>query len=144
VDEKPRGDTMQRTFLVWVIFLLILLCTIVEFGAIFLVYSGALPLPPEALAELDKAGSGEIAVNLIVSIYSLIAGIALFMMRRIALPMFLIGFPITIGQIALAVLNRGWDEVMANGGVYTIPLTFAIGVLVCFYIWTLDRRGALA
>jgi len=135
---------MGRTFLVWVIFLLILLCTIAEFGATFLVYSGALPLPPEALAELDKAGSDEIAANLLASLYFLVAGIVLFMMRRIALPMFLVGFPITIVQIALAILNRGWDEVMAHGGVYTIPLSFAIGILACFYIWTLDRRGALA
>lgn len=135
---------MQRTFLVWVIFLLILVCTIVEFGATFLVYSGALPLPPEALAELDKAGSSEIAVNLLASLYFLVAGIVLFMMRRVALPMFLAGFPITIVQFALAVSNRGWDEVMASGGVYTITLSFAIGILLCFYIWTLDRRGALA
>lgn len=135
---------MQRTVLVWIIFVLIVLSVIVQFGSLIFVYSGVLPLPPEAMAEIQMAGSDEIAVDLVAGLYFLVAGITLFMMRRIALPLFLAGFPLTLGQYALAAYNRGWDNLTAAGGLYMLAISFAIGILVCLYIWSLDRRGALA
>lgn len=135
---------MGRTFLVWVIFVLIVLSVIGQFGSTLLIFSGALPMPPEAMAELNAVSTEEIAVNLVVGLYSLVAGIALFMMRRAALPLFLASFPIAIAQYAWAIYLHGWDMIMGNGGMYVMVFAFGIGALICFYIWTLDRRGALA
>jgi hypothetical protein len=135
---------MGRTFLVWVIFLLIVIGVIFQFGSIILLFSGALPIPPEAMAELNVVSSEEIAVDLLVGLYSLVAGIALFMMRRIALPLFLASIPIAIAQYAWTIHLHGWDMIMGNGGMLVMVFVFGVGILICFYIWTLDRRGALA
>ncbi len=135
---------MGRTFLVWVIFLLIVIISLSQVGSVFFLYSGAFPLPQEVLAQLDKVSSVEIAVNLLVSVYYLAAGIALFMMRRIALPLFLIGIPIDILQYVLAVYTRGSEFVTETGSLLITLACFAIGLLICFYVWTLDRRDMLA
>jgi len=135
---------MRRTFLVWVIFLLTVISVIFQLGSIISVFSGAVTLPPEAFAQMDAVGSEEIAVDLLVGVYFLVAGFALFMMRRSAVPLFLIGIPIKLLQYAWTIYLHGWAMYADMLSLFATLVCFGLGLLVCFYVWSLDRRGALA
>ena len=135
---------MGRPILVWIICLLMLISVVGEVGSVFFMYSGAVAWPREVMAELDAVSSNELGLNMIVSVYDLVCLIALFMMRRIAVLLFAIGIPIGMLQYGWSIYFRG-SEILANGySLLIVVASFAIALLIVFYVWTLDRRGLLA
>jgi hypothetical protein len=135
---------MGRPILVWIICLLMLISVVAEVGSVFFMYAGAVPWPQEVMAELDTVSSSELALNMIVSIYDLVSLIALFMMRRIAVPLFVMSIPIGLLQYGWTIYFRG-SEMLTNGfSLLIVLVSFAIALLIVFYVWTLDRRGMLA
>ena len=135
---------MGRTFLVWVIFILCAIDILLQIGSIVFLYSGAIAWPREVTARLDAVSSDEIAVNLLVSLYWLVAGTTLFMMRRIALPLFLLGIPVDLLHYGWTVYLHGSDLFAETRSMVVAVIAVALSLLICFYVWTLDRRGMLA
>ena len=124
---------MGRTFLVWVIFLLSLLSLLLQVASIFVLYAGVIPWPREVVEALNTVSSNEIAMNLLVSVYDLACAVALFMMRRIALL-----------EYGWTIYLHGWEMVANGRSLFTMLVGLTIGLLICFYVWTLDQRGALS
>ena len=135
---------MGRTFLVWVIFLLSLLSLLLQVASIFVLYAGVIPWPREVVEALNTVSSNEIAMNLLVSVYDLACAVALFMMRRIALPLFVIGIPVGLLEYGWTIYLHGWEMVANGRSLFTMLVGLTIGLLICFYVWTLDQRGALS
>lgn len=125
---------MGRTFLVWVIFLLSVISAILEASAIFYLYSGAFQLPPQIVAYAAATPTEQVLSSLFADLFLLAPAIALFLMRRIALPLFIIAFVVELMQYSLEIYLRGWDTAMAEHGIVVALISIGLSILVCFYV----------
>ena len=135
---------MGRPVWIWIILILTVISALGQLGSIFLIYSGAVPLPPEIVDHIADVPADDILVTLFVQVYFLAAAVALFMLRRIAVPLFLAGIGIELLVYAWQYLAYSWEDMGGNVGLITAILSIGLTVVIWCYALSLDRRGALA
>jgi hypothetical protein len=135
---------MGRTFWVWVIVILTVVSVVLDGSATYYLYSGAFPLHPKIVAYVAETPTAQVLASFFAELYLLAPAIALFLMRRIALPLYVIGVPLELLQYALKIYLRGWETAMGGHSGVVALVSIVIGIVICAYVWSLDRRGMLA
>ncbi|RAI24299.1 hypothetical protein, partial [Rhodoplanes serenus] len=69
--------------------------------------------------------------------------VALFMLRKAALPLFLASVVLGLLVLAWQTVARGWTEATGGSGLVGSAIGYALLIAVCLYAWRLTRRGVL-
>jgi hypothetical protein len=135
----------KRTIWVWLIFLYLGLFTGVSLLGMMQVHSGMLPLSPAQKAYFESLSFFDIALTLACSVFILCGAFALFLLRRAAFYLLVIG-------LVLSAIDHIWDFVgraeqspaLANGG-NTLHAIVYYGIVLaaCIYSYRLIKRGVL-
>ena len=144
--DRPELDQRGRPVLVW--FIAGWYCWGLIAGGFSLALAAAnvLPMLPAQKRYFESLTAFDYACTAAVLVLNLVAAIALFAMRRFALPLFVIalvsGFASTVYQLVakdwLAALGP-----MAPAALVGTVIGWGISVAVIFYTRSLARRGVL-
>ena len=71
------------------------------------------------------------------------AAVALFLLRRIALGLFLSALGLSFFLAAWHAATKGWVEAMGGPGLIGALSAYVLKIAVCIYTWRLSKKGAL-
>ncbi len=131
--NKPK-----RPILVWVVFLYYVVTIVPAAGGLLLVWQSA---PFSTKARMAVESMTTLAWTLLGLTLALQLGgaVALFKLRRIALPLFVGAFGCTILQMTM----QHPENTVSGPGTLVPALALTIDLFVCAYAWRLRSRSAL-
>lgn len=138
-------EVRKRTVWIWVIFVFLGLYTGISLLGMIQVHSGRLPLSPAQKEYFESLSFFDIALTLTCSIVILCGTFALFLLRRIAFHLFVMG-------LILSAVDHVWDLVvklgqpggLAGGGdTLHVVVYYGFVLAACFYSWKLLKKGVL-
>jgi hypothetical protein len=135
--------THKRPLLVWVIAIFIFLGAAWTMLSLFLISTGSIPLTPAQESFFKRLTLFDYAVSFVGTALNLIAAVALLMLRRIAVPLFLLSLTLTVVIAAWQAAATGWTEAIGGPGLMGSLIGFVLLVAVCLYAWRLARTGVL-
>jgi hypothetical protein len=141
MDAAPARP--KRPIWVWVISIFFFVSagwTLLSFALIF---SGIIPLDAAQKAYFDKLTAVDYAATLIIGACNFIGAIALFLLRRIAVPLFATALALTLVMTIWQSATKGWVEAMSGPGLVGALVGYALLIVVCIYAWHLSRKGVL-
>ncbi|NVO15086.1 MAG: hypothetical protein HXX10_13710 [Rhodoplanes sp.] len=140
-DEPTVGP--RRTVWIWVIFLWFLFSVGWTLLSFYLIRSGVVPVEPVQQAYFDRLTIVDYASTVLVAALNLAGALALFMLRKAALPIFLTGIVLSVGLIAWQTYSKGWAEALGGSGLVGAVIGYGLILAICTYTWRLARRGVL-
>lgn len=135
----------KRTIWVWLIFLYLGVFTGISLLGMIQVHSGMLPLSPAQKAYFESLSFFDIALTLACSVFILCGAFALFLLRRAAFHLFVIG-------LVLSAVDHIWDFVAGVGQAPALAkgsdilhaiVYYGIVLAACVYSYRLTKRGVL-
>jgi hypothetical protein len=133
----------KRPALVWVISILTFLAIAWSLCTLYVVWLAAVPLTPEAQAYFDRLTAFDYAMTFGGIALGLIGAVALLMLRRIALPFFVIALALTLASLAWQVAMKCWYDAIDGTGLVVTALLLGLQIATCVYAWHLARRSVL-
>ncbi len=139
VDQAVR---YRRTVWIWVIAIFYMVGTAWTFLSLYLVLSGSIPVNEAQRRYFDSFTLGDYVLLFGTSAINLAGAVSLFLLRKVALYLFLTGFAISVVTTLFEALTTNWTQAI-GGGAVGIVLGYAIAIAVCLYVWRLARQGRL-
>jgi hypothetical protein len=133
----------KRPALVWVISILTFLEIAWTLLTFYVVWSGKVLLTPEAQSYFDRLTPVSYAICFGGAAFSLLAAVALLMLRKIAVPLFVIVLALSLASLTWEVSTNGWADAVDGTGLVVTALLSGLEVAACLYAWHLARRGVL-
>lgn len=135
---------MKKPVLVWVIFLLALWGSF----SIASFYLGLTPPPkgatPEMIQAMHKTSLLESSLKLLQGALSLAAAIALFMLRPIALQLFIADLAVSVLQaVAGPFFSPALSQLVVTHGIWPLFAGPVLNGLFLWYAWHLKKKGTL-
>lgn len=143
INNVPAAG--ERPAWVWAISIFYALSFVVLVLAMYLVFSGAIPMTPQLKAGLERMTPLDYIVIIVEPLLSVFAAVALFLMRRQATYLFWASF-------AVGVASTAWQFAIGSGATafnskpgagYGGLIGFGIQLAVCFYVQNLRIQGTL-
>jgi hypothetical protein len=109
------------------------------------VHTGRLPLPPAQKEYFESLSFFDIALTLACSLIILCGTFALFLFRRIAFHLFVIGLILSaVDHVWYLVVRLGPSGGLASGGdTLHVIVYYGFVLAACFYSWMLIKKGVL-
>jgi len=149
-QPPPLPITARRPGLVWVIFLFYILSSAWALLTSLLIQLGRYPVPPEQQAVLSNISSGARIFGLGLTILHVVAATYLWLLRRVALHLFLVSCVLGVASIVWQTLPGGAYHALLGQGrlmsamiIFTVSVGVLINIAICLYVWRLHRRGVL-
>ena len=95
------------------------------------------------LRSVPVLGRAGVLVVIAGVVMTLLGAIALLLLKRSALFLFVLAIIIATVHNASLLLNTPWLQVLGPGGQARVAFAFAVHIGTTFYIWTLVQRGTL-
>jgi hypothetical protein len=132
-----------RPVLVWLISAFFFLSAIWTLLSFYMVLSGAIPLEPAQKAYLDRLTPIDYSLAIVLGSLNLAGAVMLFLLRKIALYLFLTAFALSVVLMLWHVATKGWAE--AAGAAMSIGalMGYVLSAMVCIYAWRLSKKGVL-
>jgi hypothetical protein len=133
----------KRPILVWLISLFILLSAIWTLLSFYLILTGAIPLDPAQKAYFDRLTLIDHVSTIIPGLLNMSAAVALFLLRRIALYLFLSASGLSFVLAAWHATAKGWVEALGGAGLIGALIGYVLMIAVLIYTWRLSKKGVL-
>ena len=150
VQPAPPPMIRRRPGLVWVIFLFYVLSSAWALLTQLLLQLGLYPVPPEQQAVVSNVSAAARLFGIGLTLLSVVAATYLWLLRKVALQLFLISCVFGVSSILWQMLPGGaYHALLGQGPLMSALILFGIsvGVLIkiaiCAYVWRLHRRGVL-
>ena len=108
----------------------------------YLILSGAIPLEPAQKAYFDRLTPIDDMLTVATGLLNLAGAVMLFLLRRIALYLFLSAIGLTAVSTLWQAAAKGWVEALGGAGLVGALIGFSL-VVVCIYAWRLSKKGVL-
>lgn len=133
----------KRPTLVWVISIFLFLSAAWTLFSFFLIFSGAVPLDAASQAYFASIGFFDWLVTGAIFALNLSAAIALFMLRKVAVNLFIGAFAINILSTVVTVFRTNWTEALGSSGLLGVLIGWGIALAIIFYARSLAQKGVL-
>lgn len=133
----------KRPILVWFILLYFLFVSALWVFATMVLSSGTIPLDPVTQATIDNMTDLDYAVGFGRLLFYLIASIALVLMRKVALYLFITAVGLDVAFNLLRLSGAGWMEAMGETGTIVAFVGIVLAMALCVYVWLLSEMGRL-
>jgi hypothetical protein len=135
---------MKRPLGVWLVTVYAVLNVLVTAAGLYILVSGGLSEQSGLLSNFD---STDYAISLVSHVFIALGGISIFMLRKIALPMFLAGAVFNLVQTVLHVVTQRFMAGVGGPSLLAwieLLLAWAIILAVIAYTARLSRDGVLS
>jgi hypothetical protein len=136
---EPKG---KRPRWVWVIFIFYLVSASYTLLAFYLTSIGAVPLTPTQKAFFENMTIVDYGITFLIGLTCIAGAIALFMMRKVAIYLFLISYSISMVFTLWVAATSTWIQAFGGGFVGFI-MGWIINIAVLVYTWRLFKKGLL-
>lgn len=133
----------KRPILVWFILLYFLFVSALWVFATMVLSSGTIPLDPVTQASIDNMTGLDYAVGFGRLLFYLIAAVALVLMRKVALYLFITAVGLDVAFNLLRLSGAGWMEAMGETGTIIAFIGIVLAMVLCVYVWLLSEMGRL-
>jgi hypothetical protein len=133
----------ERPILVWLISAFFFLSAIWTLLSFYLILSGAIPLEPAQKAYFDRLTPLDYALTVATGLLNLAGAVMLFLLRKIALYLFLSAIGLTAVSTLWQAAAKGWVEALGGAGLVGALIGYVLLVVVCIYAWRLSKKGVL-
>jgi len=141
MSVKTKPDS-KRPLMVWFIVLFYLYGLIAGFGVDLLISSGVIQLPAEEAATLETLKASQTTLDIVwlwlSNGFVVVKIIALFLLRKIALPIFAVHEILGISYVIWWHSHNGFAEIFGMSLIGEV-----ISLLILLYVWNLHRSGVL-
>ena len=132
----------KRPKLVWVVFLFYLFSLGYTALSFYLVLSGSVSAPGQA-TYLRNLSVFDWAITGLTAALNLAGAISIFLLRRIAFPLFATSLALSIFLTLVHVFTTSLTSALGGPGALGLAIGYAISIAVCTYAWKLRARGVL-
>ncbi len=143
METNNSNSKKKRPVLVWVISIFYLFSFAWTTLSFFLIFSGVIPLPPEQEAYFNNLTTFDYGYTFLLMGINLAGAISLFLLRKIALYLFVGGLAISILSTIWHILTKGWLQAVGSAGLTGSLIGYVISIAICIYIWKLTNKGVL-
>ena len=140
---ESQANPIKRPRWVWVVSILYFFSAAWTLLSFYLIYSGAIRLDPQTQAYLDTITPLDRALTLVILTLNVAGAVALFLLRRRALQLFLAALSINLAISAWHVTTRGFAATLSGSGLMGLLVGWLVAGGVCLYTWSLARKGIL-
>jgi len=133
----------RRPKLVWVVFLFYLFSVVYTAVSFLLVLSGSISVTPEQAAYFRNLSVFDWAVTGLTAALNLAGAVSIFLLRKIAFPLFAISLGLSVLQTLVHAFTTNFVAALGGTGALGVVIGFAISIAVCAYVWRLKARGTL-
>lgn len=134
---------IKRPILVWVISAFYVFSTAYTLLSFYLIWSGAITVSQPQRAYFAGLTVLDYLATIITGLLNLSGAIALFLLRRLALYLFLGGFSAGLVLSVAQALTLDWVAALPSGGLIGAILGWLIAIGIILYAWRLARAGVL-
>ena len=145
VTTAEQETKFKRPGWVWVISFYYVLSVLWSSIALYALSSGGIHVTPEGKQYFASLNMFDYALSVFQSLLSLSAAVMLFLLRKVAYPLFCTAFVVALASILWNVFARNWLAAMKSmrGGLLGALIGMAILFAVCFYTRRLSETGKL-
>jgi len=142
MDEAAQPPA-KRPKLVWVVFLFYLFSVVYTALVFLLIFSGSIYVTPEQAAYFRNLSAFDWAMTGLTAALNLAGAISVFLLRKIAFPLFATSLGLSILQTLVHAFTTNLVAALGGPGALGVVIGFAISIAVCAYVWRLRARGTL-
>ncbi len=136
--EPPR-----RPGWVWAISLFYLFSALFTGFGLYAILTHMIPLQPAQQAYFAALTPLDNSMTALIVVCNLSAALSLFLLRKIAVPLFIAGLAVNLAQTAWHTATKGWLAAMGSSGPAGFLIGIAMALAVIVYAVHLSRRGVL-
>lgn len=140
---STQNESRKRPVMVWVISFFVIISVLFGLLLMYLVYSGAFPLPPEQEGYLTRMTALDYAFSGALAAVQLYAAIAFLRLRKIAYYLFSATLVINILFSLWQINQEGFFPGVGQSGIIGMFFGWGISLAICIYAWRLMKRGVL-
>lgn len=133
----------KRPIWVWVISIFYFVSALWTLFSFYMIYSGALPLPPEQARYFASLTALDYFFTVATACLSIAAVIALFLLRKAAFYLFLAGLGLDIVLSVEQLIANDLPAALGLAGLVGAAFGWVILGAICYYTWRLKKRGVL-
>jgi heme/copper-type cytochrome/quinol oxidase subunit 4 len=133
----------KRPKVVWVVFLFYLFSVGYTALSFYLVLSGLISVAPEQATYIRNLSAFDWAITGLTATLNLAGAISIFLLRKIAFPLFAISLALSILLTLVHAFTTNLTAALGGSGAIGIAIGYAISIVVCTYAWKLKARGVL-
>ena len=133
----------KRPGWVWAISLLMFFSAAWTLLSFYLIGSGSIPLAPEQQAYFQSLSALDYATAIAGGLLNLSGATALFMLRKVALPLFGSAFVLNLLATIWNLVSKNWAEAIGTPGLVGAFIGMAMLGAICLYARNLIKRGVL-
>ena len=141
--ETDQGEAKKRPAWVWIISIFFFLSAVWSLLALYLVYSGILPVSPEQTAYFKSLTPIDYSLTVLLLLTNLGGAVALFLLRSSALYFFVGAFILNVVMTIWHTLTKGWIAAIGGAGFLGMLIAYGLIVAVCIYTLNLKKSGLL-
>ncbi len=133
----------KRTVWVWVISIFYFFSAGYTLLSFYLIHSGFVSLPEETRLYLEGLSVFDYIFTILIGLMNLSGAVTLFLLRKIAYPLFLISFISNILMSIIHMLTRDLLSAFVSGGAIGMFIGWGIILAACLYSRHLSKSGVL-
>jgi hypothetical protein len=134
----------KRPLPVWIIFVFYSLTSLYSVLSVFLITSGAFPLPPAQQAYINRFTTFDMVIGYVVAATTFIGVFLLFRLRKLAVPVLFLALGINVVSSGLFYLKNDPSRVIDASGFLFQAAGAALFLVVCLYARHLAKNRGLA
>ena len=136
-------DTRFPSLAIWIIALWLLLGAVSVLSGVLMYATGSI-LDKEMAMQMSGLGTLHWVMSTAIGVFNLIGVALLLFLKRQALFFIAGAFVITLAQVFALLASGKLQEVFGQPpGLYALPVSLILGVVILVYIWQLTKRGEL-
>ncbi len=146
VADPQSFEAPSRPVLVWIICILTWLGLLFGVLGLWLLATHRVPFPPEQAGFYDKLNIVDYGLTAVGLGLALVSSVSLFLLRKIAVPLYAAGLGLGVLQLLWQIAARDWLTMMSAGGVGSVVgavFGWGVSIAIFAYVWYLGNKGTL-
>lgn len=133
----------KRPILVWFILFYFLFISALWVVSTMVLSPGTIPHDPVTQASIDNMTRFEYVAGFVRMLLYIIAAIALVLMRKAALYLFMAAVGLDVAFNLWRLSGAGWVNAMGETGTIVAFIGVVLAMALCVYVWLLSEMGRL-
>jgi hypothetical protein len=127
----------------WAISIFYFLSAAYTLLSFYLINSGAVAAPEATKSYLDSLTATDYAFTILIGLANFIGAISLFLLRKMAYPLFLASFAASVPMSVWHIVSKNMLSAFVSGGAIGMLIGWGILLAVCLYLKKLTKLGVL-
>lgn len=136
-------NDVKRPKWVWAISIFYFLSAAYVLLSFYLINSGAVPVPEATRAYLDGLTAFDHAFSILIGVANLLGAISLFLLRKVAYPLFLASFVANVLVSTWHMISKNMLSALVSGGGIGMLIGWGMQLAVIWYVRRLAKSGVL-